>query len=91
MNLFTLEFWSTALEHALVAGSLAVLAMLPGRGGMTIFKELKAAAIGFAGGSLYAFLKQLGGVQRSNGTLKVSPGKHPSAAVKSRIEGGSNA
>ena len=75
MSIFSLVFWKTALEHAIVAGSAGALAVLPITGQITTLASLKGAAIGFAGGFIYALIKQVGAVQLANSVLKVG-GKH---------------
>ena len=68
--MFTLAFWKSALEHALVVG-LSTLAVSPVfTSGLTL-KGLEAAGITAGLGALYAFIKQLGGVQAVSGVAKV--------------------
>ena len=71
MNLFSVAFLKTALEHALVVG-LSTLAASPilTSGGLTL-KGIEAAAIAAGVGALYAFVRQLGAVQSANSVTKV--------------------
>ena len=75
MSIFSLAFWTTALEAALVAGSSAFLAAIPVTGVWNL-DNLKVAGVAFATGALYAFIKQLGAVQAVNAVTKVAIGKH---------------
>ena len=75
MSIFSLAFWSNALEAAVVAGSAGFLAVIPATGTWNM-NNLKAAGIAAATGALYAFIKQLGAVQAVNAVTKVAIGKH---------------
>lgn len=82
MSIWTLAFWKNAAEHSLVAGTAAALALLPVNGNITNLNELKAAAIGFATGFIYALVKQVGGVQAVAGVLKVNTTAKHAASSK---------
>ena len=73
--MFTLAFWKTALEHSLVAGGSAfagamVWSTTPD------WKDLQAALVAAGLGALYAFVKQLGGIQATAAIVKVKVGLH---------------
>ena len=80
MQLFTLAFWANALEHALVAGASALAGTQIFTGGTITAQTWEAAGITAGMAALYAFIKQLGGVQLANGVLKIGGARHAAAA-----------
>jgi hypothetical protein len=77
--MFTLSFWKNALEATLVAGLAAFAASLSITTTPSL-KDLEAAAIAGGMGALYAFIKQLGGVQAMASVLKVD-GRHVKSSL----------
>ena len=75
--MFTVSFWKTALESTLLAFLTAFSGMFAIQGTPTL-KGLAAAGIAGGLAALYAFTKQLGGVQAVSSILKVSPKAVPS-------------
>jgi hypothetical protein len=81
VQIFTFEFWATALEHALVAGAATFYATQVYTTSPT-WHTLAMAGIAAGVAALYAFVKQIGGVEVVNGVLKVG--------IKARHTTGSN-
>ena len=75
--MFTLSFWKTALESTVLAFLTAFSGAFAIQGATTL-KGVEAAAIAGGMGALYAFTKQLGGVQAVSAILKVAPKAVPS-------------
>jgi hypothetical protein len=70
--MFSISFWKTAAENALTAGASAFTGSLVLTTTPTL-KGLEAAAVAAGVGALYAFVKQVGGVQATSAVVKVAP------------------
>lgn len=69
--MFTVAFWKTAGENALVSGVTAFTGSLAITTTPTL-RDLAAAGVAAGMAALYTFNKQLGGVQSAAGTPKVT-------------------
>ena len=71
MNIFNKALWLNALEHALVAACAVLAGSQVFTQGSITLKSLEATGIAAGTAALYAFVKQLGGVQAVAAVLKV--------------------
>jgi hypothetical protein len=69
--IFTVAFWRTAIEHALVAGAAAFVASPVVTSGSFTVAGLKAAGIAAGLGALYSLVKQVGAAQAVGKIAKV--------------------
>lgn len=68
--MFSISFWRTAAEHAIITGASAFAATLTITTTPSLH-DLYAALVAGGIGALYAFIKQLGGVQATSSIPKV--------------------
>jgi anti-sigma-K factor RskA len=68
--MFTIAFWRSAAEHAIVAGLTAFTGSLVLTTTPTV-KGLVAAGVAAGSAALYALVKQLGAAQSAAGKLEV--------------------
>lgn len=83
MSLFSIDFWKTALEHSVTAFAATFIALYVNTPTVD-WHQAGLAAIAAGAAAVYAFIKQLGGVQLANLTTKVAGAKHAmgSAALR---------
>lgn len=87
MSLFSLAFWKNALEHAVTAFAATFIALYVNSPTVD-WHQAGLAAIAGGAAALYAFIKQLGGVQLANLTTKVAGAQHAmgTAALRAQKE-----
>jgi hypothetical protein len=83
VKIFSLAFWASALEHAIVAGAAVLAGSQVFTGGQLTAKTWEAAGISAGIAALYAFVKFVGGTQLYNGVLKVGTARH-AATLRAR-------